>query len=1186
MQAKIYFLSFSILLFAYSSFAQNFIESSSQLGFNASAGLNSSGGISLFDFNYDGYADITIGTANGNPILIFENDGFGNFIQSTINIPNYTKQNQVIWVDVENDGDADLFIASKQSPNGLYINDGQFGFTENFGTNGLATSNTNSYGAIFGDVDYDGLLDLFVSNRLGHSILYKNIDNGNFSDVTIPAGLGNQQTLNFCGAFFDFDKDGDIDLFKSNDRMPTNQLYRNEGNFTFSDISASYALDLSGDAMSSSIADVNNNGLLDIYFTNSNVHPYSGNTLHINQYPLPFYNAQNNSNTNLNKWCWGSSFADFNNNGWQDLYVSNSDYVDSKNELYFNNGNSTFSIQAASNMLNDTLRTQSCSVADFDLDGNMDIVVGTFGSDNFQLWHNNINNNFNYIKISLEGTVSNTAGIGSWINVYTPLQNYTRFSQCGTDYLAQHSQIHHIGINNQNSIDSIIVRWPSGIIDKIDNPPVNQTLNIIENSNPIATIIPGSNNNTFIPLVDTTKSVARNWMDLLLESIRNDFARPTVHARNLFHSSILMYDCWAAYQNVSSPYFLNNTLNNFNCAFNGIPASTNIVEDREKAISYAMYRLLQHRFANSPAYSTMAQEYDFYMSLLNFNTSDVSIDYTSGNPAALGNYIAEQIIQYGLQDGSNEQNDYANLYYQPINPPLNINQSGNSVINYYNSWQPLTLDQFIDQSGNIIPFNTPDFLSPEWGAVYNFALQQSDLSIYQRNGNNYYVYHDLGAPPLFENQNAGQSTIDYQWGFSLVAAWSSHLDAADNTMWDISPASLGNIQSYPSNIVDYPSFYNWQQGGDASLGHPINPKTGLAYSPQMVKRADYARVLAEFWADGPDSETPPGHWFVLLNDVSDHPLFQKKYKGQGTTLTPLEWDVKAYFSLGGAMHDAAVAAWSLKGWYDYIRPVSALRAMAELGQCTDSNSPNYNIGGLPLIPGYIEQVKFLDPLIGNSFENLWEVKIKAWKGPNYINDPLTDEAGVDWILAKDWMPYQRPSFVTPPFAGFVSGHSTFSRAAAEVMTLLTGDPFFPGGIAEYTATANEFLVFEEGPSQDVVLQWATYRDASDQCSLSRIWGGIHPPADDIPGRLIGEKIGICSFDLAEYYINGKACQQPNISLPNQIIPKVWYGAHNITAQGNVQTNDVNFEAKNSIILNAGFETYSHKNFSAEIIECD
>ena len=95
---------------------------------------------------------------------------------------------------------------------------------------------------------------------------------------------------------------------------------------------------------------------------------------------------------------------------------------------------------------------------------------------------------------------------------------------------------------------------------------------------------------------------------------------------------------------------------------------------------------------------------------------------------------------------------------------------------------------------------------------------------------------------------------------------------------------------------------------------------------------DYTRVLAEFWADGPDFETPPGHWFVILNAVNDHEKLVRRIGGKGPLLDPLAWDAKAYFALGGAMHDAAIAAWGIKGWYDYIRPISALRYQDENGQ--------------------------------------------------------------------------------------------------------------------------------------------------------------------------------------------------------------------------------------------------------------
>ena len=156
--------------------------------------------------------------------------------------------------------------------------------------------------------------------------------------------------------------------------------------------------------------------------------------------------------------------------------------------------------------------------------------------------------------------------------------------------------------------------------------------------------------------------------------------------------------------------------------------------------------------------------------------------------------------------------------------------------------------------------------------------------------------------------------------------------------------------------------------------------------------------------------------------------------------------------------------------------------------------------------------------MGNS--NLGKIAVKAWQGPDYIIDPETTTAGVGWILCGNWWPYQRPSFVTPPFAGYVSGHSVFSRAAAEVMTGLTGSEFFPGGMSGFLAPQNEFLVFEEGPSVDVVLQWATYQDAADETSLSRIYGGIHPNADDIPGRFMGFEIGHQAFNQALAYFNG------------------------------------------------------------------
>ena len=611
------------------------------------------------------------------------------------------------------------------------------------------------------------------------------------------------------------------------------------------------------------------------------------------------------------------------------------------------------------------------------------------------------------------------------------------------------------------------------------------------------------------------RSIAREWNEQVLHAIRNDYARPTIHARNLFHTSIAIYDIWAVFNNKASTFLLGKTVGNYRCNFDGFYIGQSIDEDQKTAMSYAVYRIMLHRFSNSPGIEEIYLSINNLMDELGYDKNMQSVDYHSGNAAALGNYMANQIIAFGMQDGSNEENDYANLFYEPLNENLNTDYGGNPNLTEPNHWQALTIEEFIDQSGNYFPGGAPEFLSPEWGKVTPFSIKEEDLTIYNSTDYSFWVYHDPGSPSFIQE---GDGINDpYKWGFALVSIWGSHLDPNDDVMIDVSPSSIGNISVFPETFDEYKDFYNLEDGGDPSFGWNVNPSTGLPYEEQLVPRGDYTRVLAEFWADGPDSETPPGHWFTILNYVSDHPNLIKKFKGEGEVLEDLEWDVKSYFILSGAMHDSAIAAWGIKGYYDYIRPMSSIRYMSDKGQSSDTTLLNYHPHGIPLVPGYIEIIGEGDPLEGEYLENIGKIKLFTWRGHDFIINADYDIAGVGWILAENWFPYQRPSFITPPFAGYVSGHSTFSRAAAEVLTLLTNDEYFPGGMGTFNVYKNDFLKFEVGPSVDFQLQWATYRDASDQTSLSRIWGGIHPPIDDIPGRIIGKKIGIDAFEFGENY---------------------------------------------------------------------
>ena len=187
--------------------------------------------------------------------------------------------------------------------------------------------------------------------------------------------------------------------------------------------------------------------------------------------------------------------------------------------------------------------------------------------------------------------------------------------------------------------------------------------------------------------------------------------------------------------------------------------------------------------------------------------------------------------------------------------------------------------------------------------------------------------------------------------------------------------------------------------------------------------------------------------------------------------------------------------------------------MGELGQSSSRASSGYDPNGLPLVPGLIEPITARSSSPGGPHDHLarhvGEIAIRAWLGTP--EDQQTEIGGVDWIRAVEWMPYQAPNFVSPPFPGYISGHSTFSRAAAEVLAAFTGSPYFPGGLGEFVAQKDAYLRFENGPSETIALQWATYADAADEAGLSRRYGGIHPYYDDYPGRLLAVTIGQDSF---------------------------------------------------------------------------
>lgn len=579
-----------------------------------------------------------------------------------------------------------------------------------------------------------------------------------------------------------------------------------------------------------------------------------------------------------------------------------------------------------------------------------------------------------------------------------------------------------------------------------------------------------------------SQSVARQWDEEALAAIRIDLPRPPVHARNLYYLSVAMWDAWAAYEPRAQPVLAHEML----------PWSRALEQDRAVAVSYAAYRVLSHVYSLSVNAATTQAQLDARMQALKLDKDDTG--QTGNAPAAVGNRIAATILAIARNDGANEDGNYQDPSYQPINDPLIVKQPGTTMADA-NRWQPLALDFQVSQNGIPIPGKVQVFAGSHWGDVKPFALIRSDPGA---------VYLDPGPPP----QLGGVGDEEFKVGVVELIEFSRQLDASNLSSLDISPAAVGN------NSL----------GSNDGHGYLLNPVTGGAYPPQIVRRADFQRVLAEFWADGPQSETPPGHWNALANYVSDQPSLVKRIAGRGSAVSALEWDVKMYLALNGALHDAAVECWGVKRKYDSVRPISQIRYMGALGQSSDAAAPSYHPSGLPLVPGLIELITTASSVPGERHSALadyvGEIALLAW--PGEPADPTTQASPARWIRAKNWLPYQRKTFVTPPFAAYFSGHSAFSRAAAEVLTRLTGSPYFPGGLGEYRVLANRFLKFEVGPSADLRLQWASYYDAADQAGLSRLYGGIHPRVDDYTGRRMGAEVGIKAWTLASQHFNDSA----------------------------------------------------------------
>jgi hypothetical protein len=462
------------------------------------AGINQSEiswGAAWGDYDNDGYIDVfTVGHL-GAICQLWHNNGDGTFTDVTTAAGMLTDDGDAhgpCWADVDNDGYLDLYVAKgtksdlPYSYSDLWHNNGDGTFTNiNVSSNVTAIGN-RSRGCSAVDYDNDGDLDLFVASNFKQgtglpNLLYRNDGDFQFTDVAAEAGIAREGISNWAAFWVDYDLDGLLDFFistpSSHDGGPAaSALYRNLGDGTFEDVSSAAGI-FTGYSNCGAWGDFDNDGYPDLYVTTDT----GGAILYHNNGDGTFTDVTQQSGAINTDRAIAADWGDYDNDGDLDLYVVN---TDTPNRLFRNNGDGTFTDVAASAGVTakEGGSGSDGTFIDYDNDGFLDLFVcnGTAGYGPYLLFKNNGNRN-HWLKIELTGQESNRDGVGARITLTAGRRTQYR-QYAGQHFLAQNRIPVHFGLGRAATVRSIVIEWPSGIQQEVDNIPANQTITVIEST--------------------------------------------------------------------------------------------------------------------------------------------------------------------------------------------------------------------------------------------------------------------------------------------------------------------------------------------------------------------------------------------------------------------------------------------------------------------------------------------------------------------------------------------------------------------------------------------------------------------------------------------------------------------------------------------------------------------------------
>ncbi|MBD3223406.1 MAG: T9SS type A sorting domain-containing protein [Caldithrix sp.] len=446
---------------------------------------NFSQGCAWIDYDQNGTLDLLVTNGVDQNDFLYSNTGQGSFEKITsLNIVlENTRSNSPSWADYDNDGNIDLFISNAGFQNNLlFKNEGEGSFKRI--TDYIITQDDGkSISASWGDYDNDGYIDLFVANGFANytNYLYKNGNGQGFTKINEGPIVTDIAADSRGCSWVDYDNDNDLDLFVVNKQNQNNFLYENLGNGRFKKIIDGAIVNDGGNSSSCSWGDYDNNGYLDLFVANDQD---QHNFLYRNNGDGTFTKVKEGVLVSEKNYSSGSSWADFNNDGYLDLLLSiGQQYHEGPNWLYINDGQGNFEKLPINSVKNDTSYSAGTCCGDYDKDGFVDIFISNFHDQNNFLYRNQGNNN-NWINIKLEGLYSNYAAIGAKVLIKANIQGESFWQMrqvlAQTGHRSQNSLNVEFGLGDATTIDTMIIKWPSGFDNIYHKVQSNQFLKVKE----------------------------------------------------------------------------------------------------------------------------------------------------------------------------------------------------------------------------------------------------------------------------------------------------------------------------------------------------------------------------------------------------------------------------------------------------------------------------------------------------------------------------------------------------------------------------------------------------------------------------------------------------------------------------------------------------------------------------------